>query len=178
MDRRVFFATACSLLLISATAPRPAAATAARIATINGQTTQWNLSLLRIRSMNRIPHSTWTGYNTAFKYRLFVLTVRLNNTGRRAANPYNDVTLTLKVLPNYPTAYPSGFTSVPHNADTADMYQAAARQYGGLLPWQATQPGRTSVYCYVIGANRGEAHYGLYSFASGKGMTFLQDTGF
>ncbi len=144
--------------------------------------TTWQVSLLGIRSMYRIPATSWRGYKSDF-YRFFVLTLRLTNSGGRALDPADDLVLSLKVHPPYEphqSGYAAGFTILDRTDKVlVGMMRTAARTYGGAVPWTVAQPGQSLTYCYVIGTNRGDSHYGLYNILPHNegGTTYLFDTG-
>jgi len=147
---------------------------------VEGKKTTWQVSLLSIRSMYQIPGTTWRGYKGNF-YRFFVLTLRLANTGGQAVAPADDLTLMMKVRPPYQphqSGYSAGFTiSDRTDKGLVVLMQAAARTYGGVLPWTVAQPGQSLTYSYLIGTNRGDSHYGLYNFRVRKAPQYLSDTG-
>jgi len=163
------------MLLAAPIGPAHAARTVAVV--VKGTTARWLLSSLRIRSMDRIPHTEWRrGYRSSF-YRFFVLDVTLTNMGPVMADPYDDLTLTLKVKPMYPTRFTAGWTSLRHVPVFDSLYREASRLYGGVAPWRPTTPRATTTYVYVIATNRGDAHYGLYNAPPYKKYVFLLDTG-
>ena len=146
-------------------------------ATVQGTVTSWRLSLLAIRSVDRIPHTSWVGYRGNF-YRFFVLTLRMTNAGSVAADPYHDLILTLRVMPPRFTHYAEGFMPMRIDRDVfEDIATTAAQEFGGQPLWVATKPGRSSTYVAVIGTNRGDAHYGLYNFSLRKGYALLFSVG-
>ncbi len=147
---------------------------------VEGKKTTWQVSLLGIRSMYQIPGTTWRGYRSNF-YRFFVLTLRIANTGSVALAPADDLTLMMKVRPPFlphQMGYSAGFT-LPDRTDKGlvPLMQAAARIYGGVLPWTVVNPGQSLTYSYLIGTNRGDSHYGLYNFRVRKAPQYLFDTG-
>jgi len=146
--------------------------------TVQGYKTTWRASLLKVGRMDRIPHVNWVSYKFHF-YSFVVLTLRLTNTGSKTENPYTDLGLVLKVLPPRQTKYLSGFA--PLNQDEKvfiDMAHSAAKIYGGAVPWQATQPGQTRIYCVVFGIARSEWHFGLYNVLFAKPAVFMFNTGY
>jgi hypothetical protein len=145
---------------------------------VQGSVTSWRLELVDIRPMNRIPNTTWKNYATN-KWKFWVLHLRMTNTGHRASSISDDLEITLRILPQYQSSPPSpGWTQVgPNDTGLRPLILAATRQFGGALSWQVTQPGKTTLYCYLIGSKRGESHYGLYN-ATPKGFVFLFDTGY
>ncbi len=159
-----------------------AAVTASPTVAVKGRKTTWQVSLLGIRSMYRIPGTSWVGYKSNF-YRFFVLTLRLTNTGDRTLAPADDLVLALKVSPPsipHQAGYAAGFTILDRTDKVlVGMMRTAARTYGGAVPWTAARPGQSTTYCYVIGTNRGDSHYGLYNILPRKegGTTYLLDTG-
>lgn len=169
--------------LITAIAPASsvyhvhAAAVAKAPVPVLGLTTNWRLELLRSRSMYRIPYTTWSAYKANF-YRIFVFTLRLTNTGARPASPYADLNLIIRVKPQYPTRYISGFMTLSPKAKVFhDMMVEAAHEFGGVPIWQTARPGQTLIYSLVIATNRGDSHYGLYNELPYKRPVFLADTG-
>lgn len=161
-------------------APAHRAAADAPPAIVKGKKTTWQVSLLRTRSMYQIPGTTWRGYRGNF-YRFFVLTLRLTDTGGQAIAPADDLTLTLRVRPPYlphQQGYLAGFTILDRTDKVlVGMMRTAAHLYGGETPWTVASPGHTLTYCYVIGTNRGDSHYGLYNFQTRKAPQYLFDTG-
>lgn len=161
-------------------APVHGTATASRTATVEGKKTTWQVGLLGIRSMYQIPNTSWRGYRGNF-YRFFVLTLRVANMGGRAVAPADDLTLTLKVRPPYQPhiqGYSAGFTILDRTDKVlVGMMRTAAHLYGGVTPWTVASPGRSLTYCYVIGTNRSDSHYGLYNFQTRKAPQYLFDTG-
>lgn len=145
--------------------------------TVQGQTTSWKLTLENIRKMLAVPRTTWAGYHTTL-WTMWVLTLRMTDTGRHSANIYDDLDLALKIMPKFQTYPTPGWTSLQNKQPFTAIYEGAARDFGGALPWQATAPGRTTTYCYVIAAKRGESHYGLYNIFPTTGTTFILDTGY
>ncbi len=155
---------------------------AVRIAQVGGQKTTWRVALTRIWSTDgsAFPRS-WHGYRGSF-FRFYVLTLRLTNTGRRTADPYDDLLLTLKVMPPHTSRHLSGFTEVAiDDPGMGPIARGAPRSYGAAVPWQATAPGHTTAYCYIIATVQGESHYGLYNVSTQGGLaptyTLLFDTG-
>jgi hypothetical protein len=145
---------------------------------VKGNTTTWTLRLVSLRSMNRIPNTTWKNYAMNM-WKFWVLQLSMTNTGQRAASLSDDLDITLRILPQYQTNPPSpGWAQVlPNDKGLRPLILAAAREFGGALSWQVTQPGHTTLYSYLIGSRRGESHYGLYN-ATPKGFIFLFDTGY
>lgn len=145
---------------------------------VKGETTTWRLSLLRIGSTLRIPHVNWVRGYRANYYRFFILSVQLTNTGSHMADPFDDLVLTLKVKPPYPTKFTPGWTSLSRKGIFVAMYNEVVHDYGGAYPWQTAKPGSTIVYTYLIATNRGDSHYGLYNAPPYKSYVFLTNTGF
>lgn len=172
--------TAC-LLAASGWRAHAASASAPAVVAVTGETTTWTLSLSRIRGMQRIPHTSWRGYN-ANVFQTYVLTLQLTNTGGRAAAPAHDLTLTMKVTePQYAPrdlgAYAAGYTEPEPKGPFVAMLREAARQYGGVPAWTVARPGHALTYSYVILTNRGNSHYGLYNAPPYKKYIYLLDTG-
>ncbi len=161
-------------------APVHSKTAASSAVSIEGKKTTWRVSLLRTRGLYQIPGTTWRGYRSNF-YRFFVLTLRLTNTGGKALAPADDLTLTLKVHPPYlphQMGYEAGFTILDRTDKVlVGMMRTAAHLYGGVVPWTVASPGHTLTYCYLIGTNRGDSHYGLYNFQTRKAPQYLFDTG-
>jgi hypothetical protein len=110
-------------------------------------------------------------------WRIFVLTVRLANTGSQAAAPYADLTLNMRVIPPHPAHYLAGWTPLPRDPIGESLQRGAARQFGGALPWVTTAPGATTTYCIVIAVKPGDTGYGLYNYSHNNGYVFLLNTG-
>jgi hypothetical protein len=110
-------------------------------------------------------------------FHIFVLTVRLQNTGSLAAAPYTDLTLNMRVIPPHPAHYPAGWTPLPRDPIGESLQRGAVRQFGGALPWVTTAPGATTTYCIVIAARPGDTGYGLYNYSHNNGYVFLLNTG-
>jgi len=184
LTRRLALAT----LIALAASPTYSAATAASThgmvgsaVAVEGRKSTWQVSLLSIRGMYRIPNTAWRGYKSNF-YRFFVLTLRLTNKGAVAADPADDLGLSLKVHPPYTPhqmGYSAGFTILDRTDKVlVGMMRTAARTYGGAVPWTVARPGQPMTYCYVIGTNRGDSHYGLYNIVPVKRINkYLFDTG-
>lgn len=183
-----------------------AAALESPVVAVKGIGTTWEITLVHSRAMDRIPHTTWIRRWTdpacmqrrsqhhprlddpascvrqydayrRMQPRIFVLTLRLVNTGARAAAPSDDLALTMAVMPPTKTRYPMGWVSGLKVEPYGRFTSAAAQQFGGALPWTTTAPGHATTYCYVIMAYRGEAHYGLYNAPYHQPRVFLFNTG-
>jgi hypothetical protein len=112
----------------------------------------------------------------------YVISLRASNEGRRPTSVFDDLGLALKILPGYQTGISigstSGWTTLARNSDFDRIYAAAAHDFGGVVPWQTTRPSQTTSYVYIIGARRGESHYGLYNILQGRESVLLLDTGY
>jgi hypothetical protein len=109
--------------------------------------------------------------------RFFVFKLALTNIWAHVADPYTDLTLTMIVKPGYVTDYPAGWTWPDREPVFDAIQRAAAKQFGGALPWSATAPSQTTIYTAVIIMLRAESHYGLYNFIPNRKPVFLVDTG-
>lgn len=135
-------------------------------AAVDGISARWHVTLANLREMARIPHAAWSGY--ANNLHFYVVTFRFTNTGTHAAAPYADLDLVMR-MDGTP-----GWRPLDRRIPVfSTMTQAAARAFGGALPWTTTAPGHTTLYCYVFGVRRGESHYGLYTYSPTKGYVFL-----
>ena len=99
--------------------------------TLQGKATSWSLTLQSLRRMETIPHTTWSGYKSG-TFTMWVLTLKMTNTGNRSANILEDLMLTLKVLPNFHAANPSGWTAVAKYGAFIPLVQTTAQEYGGV----------------------------------------------
>jgi hypothetical protein len=161
--------------LVSVQAPLRAAAVAT--APVNGLATTWRISLLKVRTMNRVPNTdfanSWVFYKSTF-FHFFVMTIQLANTGQRSANPYTDLNIVIWPRRGGGSAYTELARDRPPQGR---IMQVAAREYGGAAPWTATAPGRTTTYIFVYAATRGQTNFAMLNFDSTKGYTYLFDTG-
>jgi len=147
------------------------AAAAVTTATVKGNVTSWQVRLLKIHAFDRIPGTTWMMYEKHL-FRFYVLTLQMTNTGTRAADPYDDLNLVMRV-----STLPGWTALVRSRAPQGTIMETAAREFGGLSPWEMTQPGKANTYCYVIATKHDLAHFGLYNFVPAKGYIYLLDTG-
>ena len=178
--RRLF---ACAGLLVTAfmqlsVMPQTRAATAQQYAMValTGQQTHWKMTVLRINQLDRFPGIAFGGYAIR---KFYVIVARLSNSGQHAANLADDLTLVLKVMPPHFTQYTPGWTLVKQAPPFTQMEQAAAKMYGGAVPWKVTRPGATTTYTYLIGTSREDSHYGLYHFDPvARNYRLLFPTGF
>jgi hypothetical protein len=165
------------------TPPAKADSTGARtwpVVSVLGQATTWKLSLLNLRKVDRIPGTQWRAY-TSHEWAFWVLTLKMTNTGKKTAEIADDLGLTLKAnaasLAKLGYTSP-GWTAVDRKSKVLGGFiPAAAKAYGGVVPWVMTQPGKTTIYCYLIGARSQESHMGLFNSLPYKPQVFLFDTG-
>jgi hypothetical protein len=146
--------------------PRASAA-AAQLYGVPGTTSEWRLEFLSAQGMYRIPHTDWQGYHLKYmKFHLFVLKLRLTNVGKHRADPYDDLGLGLMVMPsahdNTKGALGIFGPLDMSNKYNPPFYRQVLKIFGGAPPWQATSPGQTTTYCYLMGTPPGHSHYGLY----------------
>jgi hypothetical protein len=144
--------------------------------TVTGLHTTWTLTVTAMRKMNQIPQTQCVCYKANI-WTFWVINLRATNIGSHAASIFGDLQLALKILPKYQTYGTSGWTTLLRQQQYTAMMETAAKVFGGAVSWQITQPHQTTAYCYVIGARRGESHYGFYN-VSPTTTTFLFDTGF
>lgn len=148
---------------------------------VAGKLSNWRVTVNQIRKLYAIPRSQSVWYKSNL-WVFYVLNLKAENYGRRATSIYNDLYLSLKIMPRYQSAASigaiSGWTTLIRNSTFTTIYQAAQRDFGGALPWQVTSPRHETSYVYVIGARRGESHYGLYNLLPDKPEVFLLDTGY
>jgi hypothetical protein len=119
------------------------------------------MTVLNIHHVDRFPGFSSVRYTT-FEY--FVLTIRLTNTGQRPSSLKDDLTLVLRVMPPHFAYFTPGWTLVTQKSWWGPLEKAAAQKFGGVLPGTITRPGMSTIYSYLIGAERGDSHYGLYQF--------------
>ena len=174
---RMLVALVLAFGLAAAVPPRVLAAASWPTTSVKGIATTWQLTLLQLRKLDRIPNTQWSGYGKHI-FTFWVFTLRMTNTGHAATSIEDDLRLTLRVLPKYRAYLTPGWTTLARSSVADTITAGAAADFGGALPWAITNPGVTKVYCYVIGARPGEGHYGLYNQRPPTSEAFLFDTGY
>jgi len=160
MNRRLRLGLSALLLPTVLLASAPIHAAPAPVS-VSGKTTSWTISLAGIRAMNHIPNTVWV--DRANHWAFYIATVRLTNTGSRAAVPADDLMLTMKVIPPHHTEHLYGWASAPRQKPYVAWTRAAIGLVGGTAPWVAAGPGHTIIYTYVFMTARDDSHYGLYN---------------
>ena len=174
--RGTSFLLAASMLLAGATLPiRAAPSPRYPTVTLDGTKTSWRMAVQRIVSIDRFPGIAYNEYSIR---RFFALRIRMTNVGTKPADLADDVVLVLRVMPPHLTYYTPGWTLVSQMQSYPTMEKAAAKTYGGVLPFVVTRPSQTMTYSYLIATNRGDSHYGLYQFTLKKGLVLLFPTPF
>jgi hypothetical protein len=165
----------------------PAAAATSQTLTLDGRYSSWTFHPIAFHLRYSFPGLAWHDTSREF----IVLTADMNNTGRRAGRMVGmpstarasvlqtipDVIFAFKVLPNFATRYPQGWSNVGRDTYYDKMTLEATKLYGGVVPWSLTKPGHTTRYTIVFNVAR-EKHYGFYQWVHGQGYIYLLPTAF